>query len=813
MSDKDSKQRTAAKQRNDESEFSIDLLGVLNRRKGLILASAFIGLLVGGSYFLFMPPKYESRAQILLMQNDSASMASNMDSGQNSISEDLLATHMSMLQSSRIVADALTIEPGAGNDLEDLEAEVSSDFVESSEDIEAVTKQEGLTTTTFPAELHNLGQLESIVSRLGEDETPVDYVIDNLYVTRGGDGAARDARVLSLAFRHPDPVDSQKVVEAILAMYKEFVKDKFQDVNEEAVGLIGKAREELTSKIEQLNEEYQEFRENAPVLASTEGGANVYAIRYEELSADLSDLLVQIDEASGRLTLVKQQLERLKDSDGHELEKLALIDEKNAERLGILVTVERGEAQTAAFQALMPERMAGAQTEYSSLLALKGQLRQALSDFGAKHPEVVTLQTQIKEMEEFFLKRSAVLGNVEEEAPLTPDDVMNAYVNLLENDLLALQQRKTDLEKQINESEEKARELVSTEIENENLLREISRQEDLFSSVVERLRDINMQSDSSALIQEVIEEPRLGEQVSPNAPIAAAITMLATMLLAGSTILLAELSDKSIHSAEDLEEIYDAPILSHVPDFERDAETRLLMRKVAKIKPQFAPALIAYHDPKSRISEIYRTVRTQLLFNLGKDKKVVAVTSPTQSDGKSTNIANLAVSLAKTGKSVLLIDADMRRPTLHTIFGLQASPGLSDVLEHEVELSDGLHAELAENLSVITCGEIPENPAELLSQDSFGEFVSHVREKFDYVLIDCPPVLPVSDPCIAAKHVDAMLLVTSLDGEGVPKARYCQKSLAASGAAIGGLIVNRAGKTNGYYAYPGYEVSYSQQYA
>ncbi len=127
-------------------------------------------------------------------------------------------------------------------------------------------------------------------------------------------------------------------------------------------------------------------------MASTSGGPNIYAQRYEELAAKLSTLETNIDESRGRLDLVKTGLESLGTGDGRELEKLALIDERNAERLGILVTVDRGEAQTAEFLALQPQRMAGATAEFSSILALKAKLREATDEYGANHPTVRTLE-------------------------------------------------------------------------------------------------------------------------------------------------------------------------------------------------------------------------------------------------------------------------------------------------------------------------------------------------------------------------------------------------------------------------------------
>ena len=634
-------QKTSEK--SNSSDFSIDILAILSRRKGLVILAGLLGVVVGACYFLFLPPTYESKAQILLMQNDSGAIAANMQNGE-SISEDLLATHMSLVQSKRIVGEALK----AGG----------------------------------------LEELPSIAEELDEDETPVDYVIDNLYVTRGGSGSARGARVLSIAFRHKIPEECQTIVAAIVEQYRLFVESKFKDINEEAVRLINTARVELENEIEELSEDYRKFKSESPIMASTSGGPNIYAQRYEELAAKLSTLETNIDESRGRLELVNTGLELLRDTEGRELEKLALIDERNAERLGILVTVDRGEAQTAEFLAAQPGRMAVATAESSSILALKAKLREATDEYGANHPTVRTLETQLKEMQEFVDSREGKLGLDANQKPLTPDDVMKAYVNLLENDLRALEKQKSDLEKQMAHAETDAKSLISVELEDEAKLRELDRHEALYNSVVERLRDINMQQDSTSLIQEEIASPEVGEKVSPKGAIAAAIALLTTLVTSGALILVAELRDNRIRTTQELETIYESRVLGQIPDFDANAESRQQIRKSARSGSLLSPQLFAFHDPQSRISEIFRGVRTQLLFSLNGINKVIAVTSPHQGDGKSTVTANLAISLAKASRSVLLIDCDMRRPSLHRTFGVPNKAGLVDALKPGSSLED-----------------------------------------------------------------------------------------------------------------------------
>ena len=749
-------------------DFSFDLFGILRRQRWWIALAILVGGLVGLSYLLLKKPTYESKAQILLMQNESANMAARISTEDSSISSDLLATHMTLLQGKRIVRDSL--------------------------------KSTGLDQD--PSILHNVRQ----------DETSTDYVIDNLYVTKGGSGAARDARTLTLAFQHDDPQICQDVVNAILVQYKSFISSKFKDVNAEAVSLINKARHEMEADIDRVYQDYRAFRAESPILSSTEGGANIFALRYEEIAAEISQLLISIDQANSRLTLVTQGLERMKDTGTPELEKLTLIDEENAARLSVLVTVEQGGSQTVAFQASQPERMAGASAEYNALLKLKTDLRRAMQDFGAEHPEVKTLNTQINEMEEFFVSRQKELGGSAMPAPLTPDGVMSAYVTMLKNDLEALKLRKSDLELQMMAAEGEAKKLVDFELQDQDFTREIARQSELFNSIVARLRDLNIQQDSSAMIQEVTEDPEIGKKVSPNAPVAVGLSLISTILLATGLILMRELSDRKIHSAEELETLYDSNILCHVPDFNADRDMRTLVREVEKEKSPIASSLLCYHRPKSGFSESFRSLRTQLLFALKSGHKVIVVTSSKQGEGKSTTSTNLFSSFANTGKSVLLVDADMRRPEVHTLFGMKNDLGLVDVLNGHKTIDEVIKPGPADNLSLILAGPTPENPAELLVGSRLSEFANSVRERYDYVIFDCPPMLAVTDPAIISEFADHVLLVTSVQEHDRATARQSKKILDSVNATLAGLVVNRTKKDSSGYVYSNYSTAYKETY-
>lgn len=167
-------------------------------------------------------------------------------------------------------------------------------------------------------------------------------------------------------------------------------------------------------------------------------------------------------------------------------------------------------------------------------------------------------------------------------------------------------------------------------------------------------------------------------------------------------------------------------------------------------------------DQSSRfdIVEAYKSTRTNIMFSLvGEGAKIICISSPLPSDGKTTNCINLAITLAQTGVRVLVIDADLRKPKVHRYLKLRTEPGLTNILGAFSTLADTLQKTAYENLDVITCGHIPPNPAELLAADAMGELLEHLKPDYDYIFIDCPPVNTVTDVAVLSKKVSGVILV------------------------------------------------------
>lgn len=216
--------------------------------------------------------------------------------------------------------------------------------------------------------------------------------------------------------------------------------------------------------------------------------------------------------------------------------------------------------------------------------------------------------------------------------------------------------------------------------------------------------------------------------------------------------------------------------------------------------------LIAKIAPKSPITEQYRTIRTNIQFSaVDTPIRSLIVTSAAPGEGKSTTASNLAVVFAQQGKKVLLVDSDLRKPTLHYTFGVTNTIGLTNILTRQISLSEGIRHTDVENLSFISSGPIPPNPAELLGSASMDQLLGDLYEMFDLVIFDVPPILAVADAQVMANQVDASILVISSGITDRDSAAKAKEVLQHSRSKLLGAVLNnkKEDRTTQYYYYYG----------
>lgn len=216
--------------------------------------------------------------------------------------------------------------------------------------------------------------------------------------------------------------------------------------------------------------------------------------------------------------------------------------------------------------------------------------------------------------------------------------------------------------------------------------------------------------------------------------------------------------------------------------------------------------LITRRDPKSPISEAYRTIRTNIEFsNLDKEIKTIVVTSSQQNEGKSTVIANLAVSFAgMEDKKVLVLEGDLRNPTVHRMFNVSNAHGITEILTGQKSFEECVHTTEVKGLHVVTCGKIPPNPSEMLASRKMKAFIESLKDHYDYIFIDAPPIGIITDAGIISTYADGTMLVVASKEADIDMVKIAKERLEKVNANILGIVLNKFEDSNGSYGYYNY---------
>ena len=266
-------------------------------------------------------------------------------------------------------------------------------------------------------------------------------------------------------------------------------------------------------------------------------------------------------------------------------------------------------------------------------------------------------------------------------------------------------------------------------------------------------------------------------------------------MLGSGLALLRAWADQRLRTAEEISIVLGVPVLGVVPSMSRRQSIVARGQKVHK-------------DSNSRVAEAYRTIRTAVFFGVPKDEaKTILVTSPAAADGKTTLVSNLGIALAQAGQKTLILDADFRKPMQHKIFEVNHEEiGLSSVLAGTSTLEEAIQPSKIKSLELLTCGPDVPNPSEILNSKSFAKLLEDLSNRYDRVIIDSPPVMPVTDSQILAAVSDITLLVLRAEKSKRKTSQQARDGLMSVGARILGVVVNDVSRSSsyGYYGYYDY---------
>ena len=385
----------------------------------------------------------------------------------------------------------------------------------------------------------------------------------------------------------------------------------------------------------------------------------------------------------------------------------------------------------------------------------------------------------------------ATTPSLDPSSPLQSDQFgqqrVNSYVRLLDSDLLA-ERIVADTDPALNLTEEDVTTALSGEADLNTVLLTAyvrstspSRAEAIVSSAAEQVpalvKDIESEAGQASVLLRRVSGPTLDPTpVGPQTELWIAAGLLLGLALGVTAALLRGLLDRTVRTLEDLRERIVAPVLGRIPAGS--------LRK--------APLLSEGNQDWVR-AEAFRQLRTNLQFvDIEKPVAVLAITSSLPGEGKSSTAANLAITFSEAGKKVLLIEGDLRRPVLADLFRLEGAVGLTNVLAHQVVLDDVVQHWGAHGLHFMASGPIPPNPSELLGSDAMVDLLAEVRQLYDLVVIDTPPLLPVTDGAITAAGADGAIVVVRYGKTRTTDVERALENLRSVDARLLGTVLNRA---------------------
>jgi succinoglycan biosynthesis transport protein ExoP len=573
-------------------------------------------------------------------------------------------------------------------------------------------------------------------------------------------GLYKETRLIDISFTHTDPEVASKVVNAIAETYVYNNLEKKSETNATTGDFLQKRIAELQQQIRGDEERLVNYSKNNQII-SLDANQNTVVERLNGLNRQLLD-------AENARILAESQYNAARVPG--KASALAEADEKQA-----------NESETKAAD-------------------LRQKRALLLVDATEEAPEVKEIDQQITELDRQVKeirghKSNTLLTNLETQ-----------YRQTLERE----QALRKSFEQQRSETVTQNEAAINYRI----IQQEIETNKTLLDNLLQRSKENDVIMASKPNNISIVDYAIAPDgPIGPNRPRTVLIAIFLSLGLGVGLALLLEYLDDTVHSTDEVERLLHLPALAVIPSALGPGRRRLLGGSGTLQKrngnPSDNPELLMNVDTRSPLAESYRHLRTSVLLSTaGRAPRSLLVTSSLPGEGKTTTAVNTAVSLAQTGATVVIIDADMRRPRLRSIFGLSDRAGLSSILSSEMPEADVLamvSKEESTGLNVLTAGPIPPNPAELLGSDQMRRLLDTLQSQFNHVVVDSPPVSSFTDGVLISSMVDGVLLVVHGGKSSRHVVKRSRQLLQDVGAKIFGVVLNNVNlQSNDYYYYQRY---------
>jgi succinoglycan biosynthesis transport protein ExoP len=764
----------------------LDYWRAVRKRLWLVLGIAVLVTTLAAIYMARKPDIYRARAvvQVDLEQTNPDVVTSDRQRALPNSDPAYLNTQLQLLWSDGLLRRVIKDHNlDANKDIQKDRAEMGTSSWRSA------LRSLGLATDTNSNQQNSLGETPGGLS-IGTSEEIAEAVRLAPYVKllhtnlevdprRESRMTYKDTRLIDISFRHNNPVLAAFVANSIAETFTVLNQEKRSGTSRKTNDFLQERIANLTMDIRNDEEKLVNLTQNAGILKTGEGEQTIVIDRLSGLNKQLLEAENARKNAEADYFTVSRSPEKIRALAETEVARFTTEQENNIRSLRSDTLKKIADLRTARIERLQ------------------------LFEEGA--PEIKQIDEQIKSYQDAIEK---AVANFQAELTSYRDRASKGMLENLRTKYLQAKQQedkiRVDFEKQFNEAQDQNQGAISIKLLQQNIETNKGFLDNLRKQVSGN--DVAAQgTDNNISVTEIAIPPDAPEGPRRLMTVFGAL-FLSTLFGMGLALLL-EYLDDTIGSTEEVENYLQLPALAAIPTMDSIPKRKLLLvgsNEDDDESPQ-SPLLISA-DPRSPLAEAYRHLRTSILLSTaGRAPRSLLITSSLPSEGKTTTATNTAISLAQTGAQVLIIDADMRRPRLHSIFGVGNENGLSSLLASELSDRDVTNAIIQDErtkLHILTSGPIPPNPAELIGSEQMSSLLKLLQKRFTHVVIDSPPIASFTDGVLVASLVDGVIMVVHAGRSSRQVVKRSRQLLQEIGAKIFGVVLNNVNintKENYYY--------------
>ncbi|HZP82359.1 MAG TPA: polysaccharide biosynthesis tyrosine autokinase [Chthonomonadaceae bacterium] len=568
----------------------------------------------------------------------------------------------------------------------------------------------------------------------------------------------KDIDIINITTEAPTATAAADVTNNLMNLYIKQESDRRNKDLDTAIQFAEDQLKEANAAWARAASELKKFQDNNQVTDLDKAATAQYQL-VSDLETKEHDAQTSLDGAQAQIETVKKELAALP--------------------ANVTVTTSATNPQIAALKA--------------QLDGLNADLQSALAKFRPDHPTVKQLEARIDSLKATLAATPATVPS-QSIGPNPALGDLQTQLRKLETDragyaaaLAGIRAKKAAAIAQLQKMG------GSTQFQQAKLMQDRDLAQETVKDIQSRLSDMRIRRVATSSPITIISNAAINPNpVRPKRLLIILMSLVAGLFLGACLALLQEFMDDRVNTPEDARRLVSIPALGYIPNIEREDQR-----------------LLTAGSTGGSVLESYRLLRSNVRFAaVDESLQSILVTSTVPGEGKSVTACNLAVAMALDGKKVILVDADLRRPTIHEKFGLRSTPGLTNVLVGAMDVDDALQATNIENLRLLTSGPIPPNPAELLNSRAMEQVQEMLKARSDIVIFDSPPCLSVADAQVLAATVDGLIYVIQLGSTKKTALRHGYELLRQAHARILGVVYNKipldGGRSGYYYGYYSY---------